>query len=98
MFFSFTILGVAAYSGGFLSGFLFSCSSFLFLPLRGILLQDKPIQVCGAKLYESGSITKDQDFLSPKILLSAFIDQKGLQSELWIGSSPLESCIEKWGV
>jgi hypothetical protein len=49
-------------------------------------------------LYESGSITKDQDFLSPKILLSAFIDQKVLQSELWIGSSPLESCIEKWCV
>ncbi len=57
-------------------GFYFHVLLFLFILLRGILVQDKPIQVCGAKLYESGSITKDQDFLSPKILLSAFIDQK----------------------
>jgi hypothetical protein len=75
LFFSFTILGVAAHSGGFLRGFLFSCS-FVLIYTSERLVQDEPIQVCGAKLYESGSITKDQDFLSPKILLSAFIDQK----------------------
>ncbi len=57
-------------------GFYFPVLLFLFILLRGILVQDKPIQVCGAKLYESGSIKKDQDFLSPKILLSAFSDQK----------------------
>ncbi len=57
-------------------GFYFHDLLFLFILLRGILVQDKPIQVCGAKLYESGSIMKDQDFLLPKILLSAFIDQK----------------------
>ncbi len=76
MFFSFTILGVAAHSGGFLRGFLFSCSFVLIYTSERNSVQEKPIQVCGAKLYESGSITKDEEFLSPKILLFAFIDQK----------------------
>ncbi len=96
MFFSFTILGVAAHSGGFLRGFLFSCSFVLIYTSernscarQTFLCNSCAIQVCGAELYESGSIAKDQDFLSPKILLSAFSDQKdykvnfGYEALLW---------------